>query len=229
MEIQEFGAFDLVIRAMILFGVLIMSFSNFRTIRENRKENETMKLLKYYNNFFAQNIPLYSGYIAALLLGLGLFRIGSILNVDMTSTPSIRFFNIILADSDETLKNQTFIKILSFSGAVLFVSCCIMYNLTQVHIGRNYSLFIDIKEHYLLKTDRSYKLTRHPMYFVESLSYLTASIAMLSWALLLWTAAVHIPLLIYRAKAEEKLLEHYFGSKYAEYKSKVSFFIPGIK
>ena len=109
------------------------------------------------------------------------------------------------------------------------MASCILYNLSQVQLGTNFSLFIDIKEHYTLKTDRLFKIVRHPMYLFEILFYITASIALLSWALLLWTVCIHIPLIIIKSKSEDRLLEHYYGTKYLKYKKEVSAFMPGIR
>ncbi|HBD93564.1 MAG: hypothetical protein A2015_02470 [Spirochaetes bacterium GWF1_31_7] len=229
MQLQDFSVLDLMMRAIVILGILIMTLSNFGTIRKNRIENEKMVLVKYYNNFFIQNIPLYSAYVASILLGISLFRVGSLLHVEMSSTPYIKFLNFILVGSEETIRLKSLIFTVSFTGALLFVASCILYNLSQVQLGTNFSLFIDIKEHYTLKTDRLFKIVRHPMYLFEILFYITASIALLSWALLLWTVCIHIPLIIIKSKSEDRLLEHYYGTKYLKYKKEVSAFMPGIR
>lgn len=228
-DLTEFGIFDIMMRASILLGIAIMAFSNIITIRNNRKMNEKMQVIKYYNSFLVQQIPLYSTYFTSLLIGLGLFRVGSILKVDMASRPVLGIGQLVFIQSDEILKYQTLVMIACSIGALLFVVFCIVVNVAQIQLAKNYSLFVDIKENYHLKRDELYSFVRHPLYLFEILSYLAAALALLSWMLLLWVVLVHIPLYLYRAKAEDELLEHYYGDSFRQYKSKVGGFLPGMR
>ena len=119
MQLQDFSVLDLMMRAIVILGILIMTLSNFGTIRKNRIENEKMVLVKYYNNFFIQNIPLYSAYVASILLGISLFRVGSLLHVEMSSTPYIKFLNFILVGSEETIRLKSLIFTVSFFCVII--------------------------------------------------------------------------------------------------------------
>lgn len=229
MNITEFGAFDIMMRVAILLGIAIMAFSNIITIRNNRKNNEKMQVIKYYNSFLVQQIPLYSTYFASLLIGLSLFRVGSLLKVDLASRPLLGIGQLVFISSDEIQKYQSFLIFACSIGAVLFVVFCIVVNVAQIQLAKNYSLFVDIKENYHLKKDELYGFVRHPLYLFEILSYLAAALTLLSWVLLLWVVVVHIPLYLYRAKAEDELLEHYYGDSFCQYKSKVGGFLPGMR
>lgn len=229
MELNSFGAFDIMIRASLLLGIILMTFSHFILILKNRKANEAMETLKYYRSFWVQKMPIYSTYVNSILLGLAFFRIGSLLKVNMASTPFFSFCHITLIPGEEMAKYRTLILFVSVAGAILFIASSIFYNTAQLQIGKNYSLQVDIKSEYRLKTDELYGVVRHPMYLADIFLWLSAALTLFSWTLFLWTLCVHIPLYVHRAKAEEELLEHYWKENYSDYKAKTGRFFPYLK
>ena len=78
-----------------------------------------------------------------------------------------------------------------------------------------------------LVTDGVYAVIRHP-------SYLGLLISSLGWALVFRSAvgvvlaALMIPPLLARIRAEEKLLRSHFGAKYEIYSSRTARLVPGV-
>ncbi len=228
LQLNSFSGFDIMIRASILLGIVLMTFSHFVLIIRNRKANEEMETLKFYNSFWIQKAPTISTYICSILLGLSMVRVGSILKVNMSSTPSLAMFGITVVTPEQLLDFHNMILIMGAIGGVLFVASGIFYNTAQLQLGKNYSLNVDIKEGYRLKVDELYGVVRHPIYLGEIMMWLSASLALLSWTLLIWTLLVHIPLYINRIKGEEELLEHYWNDKYTRYKENTGRLLPVI-
>ncbi len=225
---SHFDIFDMMMRACILLGLIFMTFSHFVLILKNRKANEEMKLLHFYKGFAAQKLPIYSTYICSILLALSIFRVGSILKVDSAHVPSLSMWGITFISGEELKQNMNGIYIICIAGILLYLAASILYNTAQVQLGKNYSMDIDIKYGYRLKTNELYAFVRHPLYLSEFLLWLCASLALLSWSLFLWTVCIHIPLYLHRAKAEDELLEYYWKDDYREYKEKTGAFFPII-
>ena len=225
---SHFDVFDIMMRACILLGFVFMTFSHCVLILKNRKANEKMEILHYYKGFAAQRLPLYSTYISAALMALSIFRIGSILKVDSTHTPSLSWLGITFISEEELKQNITIIYIICIVGVILYLAASIFYNTAQVQLGKNYSLDIDIKHGYTLKTNELYGFVRHPLYLGEFFLWLCASLTLLSWTLFLWTVCVNIPLYLYRAKVEDELLEYYWKKDFIEYKTQTGAFFPII-
>lgn len=223
-----FDIFDMMMRACILLGLIFMVFSHFVLIMKNRKANERMEVLHYYKGFVVQKLPLYSTYICSTLLAFSIFRIGSILKVDSAHVPSLSLWGITFVSGEELKQNMTAVYIICIVGAILYLIASILYNTAQVQLGKNYSMDVDIKYGYRLKTNELYGFVRHPLYLADFLLWLCASLALLSWSLFLWTVCIHIPLYLHRAKAEDELLEYYWKDEYREYKENTGAFFPII-
>ena len=85
---------------------------------------------------------------------------------------------------------------------------------------------MDIKDEYKLIQSGLYRVIRHPIYLFELICFFSASFALLSWALFLWTLLIHLPLLILRTRAEDGILEHYFKEEFLRYKESTPSLIP---
>jgi protein-S-isoprenylcysteine O-methyltransferase Ste14 len=94
-------------------------------------------------------------------------------------------------------------------------------------LGRQFSGLVAIQPGHVLITSGPYRVIRHP-------SYLGLLVSLLGWALAfrsgigLLIAALNIPPLIARIRAEEKLLISQFGSEYAAYRARTSRLIPRL-
>jgi len=213
------GAFfsgDFFARALIILGVVVLLFGNFKSVMKNRKINHKRKLVKYYNNYYIQHLPLYSNYILSALIGVGIWRVGSFLKLVNDGNHSLSILNVLLMDTEAVLANQTLFISISLLSGILFVFFCMLLNVSLITLGKNISSFVDVKDGNYLTETGLYGIVRHPAYLSEILIGIFASFALFSWAIFLWVIFVHMPLLIIRAKKEDELLEHYYGKNFTE-------------
>ena len=68
-------------------------------------------------------------------------------------------------------------------------------------------------------------MIRHPQYLSQIVIDLGGAFATLSYVLLP-LAIIQIPLLILRARFEEKLMEKHFKQEFTDYKKRTSFILP---
>ncbi|HLH50810.1 MAG TPA: isoprenylcysteine carboxylmethyltransferase family protein [Roseiarcus sp.] len=94
-------------------------------------------------------------------------------------------------------------------------------------LGRRFSGLVAIQQDHRLVTSGVYRVIRHP-------SYVGLIVSSFGWALAfrsiigLLLAALLIPVLIARIRAEEALLLSHFGAEYAAYRARTWRMIPGI-
>jgi protein-S-isoprenylcysteine O-methyltransferase Ste14 len=94
-------------------------------------------------------------------------------------------------------------------------------------MGDNYAQEILIFKDHRLVENGPFSVIRHPQYVSQILLDLGAGIATLSF-ILIPLALIEIPLLILRAKLEEKLLLKNFKDTFDLYKKKTGFMIPFV-
>jgi protein-S-isoprenylcysteine O-methyltransferase Ste14 len=97
--------------------------------------------------------------------------------------------------------------------------------LWRFYLSTNWGNNIKIYDDHTLITSWPYKIVRHPLY--ASLLWLTYWVALIYsnfTVFILWTF-VYLPMMIYRAKQEEKLLSENFKD-YSNYKKRVWMFFP---
>ena len=98
----------------------------------------------------------------------------------------------------------------------------------RIHLGRNWSGRVVIKqEHELIRTG-PYTRVRHPIYTGLLLAIFGTALAMgeLRAFLALALAAVHF---VRKAKREESFMSQEFGEEYAEYRSRTGMLIPKFR
>src|SRR5262245_15152883 len=94
-------------------------------------------------------------------------------------------------------------------------------------LGHRFSGLVAIQPGHTLVTDGIYGVIRHPSYLGLLVSSLGWGLAFNSWVGVL-LAALLIPPLLARIRAEEKLLRTQFGDEYAAYCARTSRLIPGV-
>ena len=94
------------------------------------------------------------------------------------------------------------------------------------YISRFWSDQIVIQKNHELVTDGPYAFVRHPMYSSLILYGLGLSFLFLNYIFLILLCAVFIPMMIVRARQEEKELVHWSALKYDDYKKRTNFLIP---
>ena len=94
-------------------------------------------------------------------------------------------------------------------------------------LGDRFSGLVAIQPWHRLVTSGVYGVIRHPSYLGLLISSLGWGLAFRSWIGVL-LAALLVPPLLARIKAEEKLLQSQFGAEYDAYRGRTSRLIPGL-
>ena len=116
---------------------------------------------------------------------------------------------------------------LRWIGVFLFASGGALRLWPVFVLGRRFSGLVAIQPGHTLVTSGIYGVIRHP-------SYLGLLVSSLGWALAFRSgagvllAALMIPPLLSRIRAEERLLRAQFGEKYDAYRSRTARMIPGL-
>ncbi|MCP4219077.1 MAG: isoprenylcysteine carboxylmethyltransferase family protein, partial [bacterium] len=97
----------------------------------------------------------------------------------------------------------------------------------RIQLGRNWANHIRIYEAHTFVARGVYRVVRHPLYASIIWMFLAAGLVYCNWAALLATGLVFIPMMIFRAKQEERLLTRQF-KEYRDYREKTGMFFPKI-
>ena len=114
-----------------------------------------------------------------------------------------------------------------WAGVVLFAAGGVLRLAPVFVLGRRFSGLVAIQEGHALVTRGVYRIIRHP-------SYLGLLVNALGWGLAFRSgigvllAALMIPPILARIRAEEALLLAHFGSDYAAYRARTARLIPGL-
>jgi protein-S-isoprenylcysteine O-methyltransferase Ste14 len=104
-------------------------------------------------------------------------------------------------------------------GLGVAIPCCIVLGVARVQLGRAFSVRAKATE---LVTSGIYSRIRNPIYVFGSPALMGLALwANKPWLLLAFL--VIIPLQIYRAHNESKVLEQHFGAAYTDYKRQTWF------
>ncbi|WP_304132520.1 isoprenylcysteine carboxylmethyltransferase family protein [Ignavibacterium album] len=151
---------------------------------------------------YLQTLPLVISTVNLLILILAVFQIG-------TLTYEQKFFSL---------------RIISLIVYLIFSWIQIWSFKT---LGEYYSQEIAVRKEHKIISAGPYKIIRHPQYLSQIFVDLAGAVATLSFVLFP-LALIQIPLLILRAKEEEKLFLKYFPEEFKTYKEKSGFMLPFI-
>jgi len=84
-------------------------------------------------------------------------------------------------------------------------------------LGPNWSVHLKEMDRQELITNGPYRFFRHPYYVAVMFELTGAALYFNSPAALIFLYFIHFPLLLYRTKLEERILEHQFGERYRNY------------
>jgi protein-S-isoprenylcysteine O-methyltransferase Ste14 len=151
---------------------------------------------------YLQSVPLTVSALTLLALILALFQLG-------------------------TIEYKSSFQQVRLAGLAVYIVFSWIQIWAYKSMGENYAQEILIFKNHKLIEKGPFGIIRHPQYFSQILLDLGAGVATLSY-ILVPLALIEIPLLILRAKLEEKLLARNFTDAYAAYKKKTGFMIPFV-
>jgi protein-S-isoprenylcysteine O-methyltransferase Ste14 len=131
-----------------------------------------------------------------------------------------RFAVPILGDSFLTRAPWSF-----WTGAALTCGGLLFTVWARVHIGRNWSGTVTVKEDHQLVTSGPYALVRHPIYSGLLLGFIGSALARGEWRGVL-AVALAIWALWRKLRVEEAWMQEQFGERYRIYARRVAALIP---
>lgn len=97
----------------------------------------------------------------------------------------------------------------------------------RVHLGRNWSGVVTLKQDHELITSGPYHLVRHPVYTGLLFAFLGSALARDDWRAVL-ALVIAVAALWRKLRMEESWLIEQFGDRYIEYRRRVAALVPGI-
>jgi protein-S-isoprenylcysteine O-methyltransferase Ste14 len=110
-------------------------------------------------------------------------------------------------------------------GAVLTLTGLLVTVQARLHLGRNWSGTITLKQDHELITSGPYRFVRHPIYSGLLLAFVGSALARAEWRGLL-AVALAFWALWRKLRIEEQWMRERFGSAYDEYARRVAALIP---
>lgn len=139
-----------------------------------------------------------------------------------TVTLIVLIFSIFQVGTIAYTEEYSFLRIIALLAYLLFSWIQIWSYKT---LGEQYSQEILIFRTHKIVNKGLYRVIRHPQYLSQIVIDLGGAFATLSYVLLP-LAIIQIPLLILRARFEEKLMEKHFKQEFTDYKKRTSFILP---
>ena len=112
-------------------------------------------------------------------------------------------------------------------GAAITVAGLLFSVWARVHLGRNWSAVVTLKQEHELITSGPYGLVRHPIYTGLLVAFIGTAIARAEWRGVLAVALVLISFW-HKLRLEEAWLTEEFGDVYRDYRRRVSALIPFV-
>ncbi|HEX2869432.1 MAG TPA: methyltransferase [Ignavibacteriales bacterium] len=154
---------------------------------------------------FLQNIPPNVSLLVLIFTVISIFQIGTLSYGKYASLSSLRLFGLFFN--------------VAFSWFQVWA---------YKSMGETYTQDILISRNHQLVTGGPFKLVRHPQYLGQILADLGASLALLSYIVFPMVLFLEIPLLVLRAREEDRLLAKHFKEKFDNYRKKTGFLLPFI-
>jgi protein-S-isoprenylcysteine O-methyltransferase Ste14 len=106
-------------------------------------------------------------------------------------------------------------------GSAILNGCTILFILSHIHLGENWSPEPEQKLRHELVTHGVFRWCRHPMYAVILWAAVGTLLATLNWVIA-WCVFGSVLVMLSRIETEERILVELFGGRYLEYRQHVS-------
>ena len=110
-------------------------------------------------------------------------------------------------------------------GAAVLFAGLLFTVWARVHLGRNWSATVTVKEDHELVTDGPYRWVRHPIYTGLLLGFVGSAIARAEWRGVVAVALAFFALWR-KLRLEERWMREQFGQAYADYARRVAALVP---
>ena len=124
--------------------------------------------------------------------------------------------------------NYDFVKGFAYAGSVVFALALCLFFLAHRHLGRNFSVSLDIREGHVLISEGIYALLRHPMYSAFWLWAIAQLLLLPNWFAGFAGIIGFGILYLGRIGQEERLMLDTFGDDYRTYMSRTQRIVPWI-
>jgi protein-S-isoprenylcysteine O-methyltransferase Ste14 len=117
---------------------------------------------------------------------------------------------------------------LAWLGVILLVAALVLFRITHVHLGRNWSISLETREEHALVTGGVYSWVRHPMYSSFLLSALAQLCLLQNWFAGPSGLVGFAILFFFRVNREEGLMIDTFGQQYRDYSRRTARIVPWL-
>jgi protein-S-isoprenylcysteine O-methyltransferase Ste14 len=113
------------------------------------------------------------------------------------------------------------------AGVVLYVCGFLVMHRAEAHLGRLFSVQVELQQGHRLVTDGPFRLVRHPRYLGILLFLPGIALVFRSWLALALVAPV-LAVLLWRIADEDALLERAFGAEWKAYARRTARLVPRV-
>ena len=117
---------------------------------------------------------------------------------------------------------------LQWSGLGLGVLSIVLTIWIHVHLGKNFSSLLHVREGHTLITSGPYRWVRHPMYTVLFIHFMAIWFLTMNWMIGAIPAVILVLVVAGRINNEENLMIETFGDEYRQYMSRTGRFLPKL-
>lgn len=188
------------INIIVLLNIIATFGANLTGAKKGLKS--TVTPVKERPKTYLQKVPLIIATMTLVALILGVFQVGTL---EYEKNPQMNNIRLI--------------------GLVVYLCFSWIQIWAYKSLGQSYSQEIVVFKDHKLAEKGPFRFIRHPQYLSQMLVDLGGAAATLSY-ILLPLAVIQIPILIFRATFEEKLLSKHFKEEFENYQQKRGFIIP---
>ena len=186
----------------IIVGLNIIASFGANLTGAKKGLRSTVTPVKERSKTYLQKLPLALATLTLVVLILSVFQVGTLSYPENLHLNNYRIAGLII------YLLFSWIQIWSYKS-----------------LGQSYSQEIVVFKDHKLAEKGPFRFIRHPQYLSQMLVDLGGAAATLSY-ILLPLAVIQIPILIFRATFEEKLLSKHFKEEFENYKQNRGFIIP---
>lgn len=137
--------------------------------------------------------------------------------------PLIWIVSPLLSFADYPLRMTTLL-----GGVACLVAGLWLFQRSHAHLGTNWSVTLQVREHHRLVTDGVYQHIRHPMYTALFLYSLGQLLALPNWVAGPSYLVTFGILFAFRIRAEERMMLEEFSADYAAYMARTKRLVPRV-